>query len=229
MCISQERHICLQDPETTQAVWGWRCMASSSGPSVSTSLLLSLEMGWGTSSCCTAASGYSDFNTNRLRAWGKVAASNPSQTCLPRSHLLCLTPSPHLFLIPHPLRVPATGPWLASDLVCRLENCSPVQVSVVATFITHERAREPPLSVEALVFIYLFIDFATAHPGAQGDSVVWPSLWALLERAVQSSNLIKQTWNVLFSIFLRWAQHQPKMHIQLFLVAHTYIALKHYW
>lgn len=60
---------------------------------------------------------------------------------------------------PDPQQIPVIvyGPtWKPA---CRFENPTPFQVSVVTTFITHKRDREPQLSTEPLVFtlLYLFV------------------------------------------------------------------------
>lgn len=100
-----------------------------------------------------------------------MASSNSSKTCLPKYHLLC--PDSLFSFIPDPTHTEPLqqGPDLLQSQCADLRT-SPVQVSVVGTFITHGGTREPPLPMEPLVFIYLFIDFATAYPGPQGGSVV---------------------------------------------------------
>jgi hypothetical protein len=143
-----------------------------------TSWLTSLETAWEIWSHCTTGPGYSfkPEHTQMSGEWGRRRGVDFQQFLSYLPFQVLSLPEPHLliyFLIPPTTKVPVIVQWPTWKSACRFENPGPFQVSVVATFITHERDREPQLSTETLVFtlLYLFIDFATAHTGAQGASI----------------------------------------------------------
>lgn len=153
----------------------------------------------------------------------------PSTASFPSSLLCCLNP---LFLVlpwrpPPPLPPSPCNALTYLEVGCRSENPSPFLVSVVATFITQKETGSPnsPWSLWPLLyFIYLFIDFATAHTGAQGGSVYstkTASAEALLERAVSSSVSLRWELGVpgflLLCLFLRLAQLKCYMFSWLFI------------
>lgn len=132
--------------------------------SLGKSCLTSQEIGWGIQSHCTTDPGISNFNTHKFWEGVRVhlqqsLAYLPFQA--PPPPVFCLNHlTSYLFLdSSHSQQIPVTGHWPTWKSACRFKNPGPFQVSVVATFITHKRDREPQLSTEPLVFtlLYLFV------------------------------------------------------------------------
>ena len=107
--------------------------------------------------------------------------------------LLCVI-LPFLFIpwFPYSQQIPVTGHWPTWKSACRSENPSSFQVSVVATFITHKRDREPQLSTEPLVFtlLYLFV-YWFCH------SSHWsPGRASLLHQVCERSNFARKSHQI---------------------------------
>lgn len=185
MCISQEKDVPFQEPGTTQdSKPGLRQMALSGGPLWAQVVLLLKRLAGKFSHIAQQILGIQTLtHTNFGREGGQIY-SNSYRIFLSKTPAV-LTESPLLIysLIPHPQWVCVIVHWPTWKSACRFEKPSLFQVSVVATFITHKRDREPQLSTEPLVFtllylfVYWFCHSSCWSPEVGGQSTQ-PSLWA---------------------------------------------------
>lgn len=158
----------------------------------------------------------------------------PIMSSFPRPLLFCLN---SLFLFipwsPNHQQAPVIVRRPTWKSACGVENTNPFQVSVVTTFITHKRDREPQLSTEPLVFtlLYLFVYWFchsshwSLRGGGVGRGAVYctksASTQALLERAIKSSISIRWELECCCSLKLRSTRL-----LCVFMIVHTCVILK---
>lgn len=165
--------------------------------SLGTSCLTSQEIGWELQSHCTTVPEDSNFSTHKSPEGKRVDLQSLSY--LPFQGP-CFSAWIPLFLFipwsPNHQQAPVIVHRPTLKPACGIENPSLFQVSVVTTFITHKRDREPQLSTEPLVFtlLYLFVYWFchSSHwsPGGSGGRC------SLLHGACKHSSFARKSHQV---------------------------------
>lgn len=159
MCISQEKDISFQKPGTTQDSEAVLRQTHQVG-------LLGRKLSYFSR----------DWRGHSVTLHSRSQGFKPSHTQIPGGReggcaaipIISPLPSPLFFLLnalflftpwSPTVSKPCNSAWIYLKVGCGFENTSPFQVSVVATFITHKRDREPQFSTEPLAFtlLYLFV------------------------------------------------------------------------